>query len=164
MKSEDTFRSPTKGRMKLAKVAKEISGYINEDSQSKYRLIVGTDSNGDKKADFVTAIIVYRVGRGGRYFWRKTNGGKIYHTLRDRIYQEVTLSLKIAQEMLGQLESLLKSAGEPNYDFQIHIDVGQKGPTRDMIKEVVGMVRGNGFKAKIKPGSYAASNVADKYV
>ncbi len=164
---KDTFRSPSKGRMKLVKVVKEISSYINEDSQSKYRLIVGTDSNGtngNKKADFVTAIIVYRVGKGGRYFWKKTNGNKIYNTLRDRIYQEVALSLQTAQEMIGKLEDLLKSAGEPNYDFQIHIDVGQRGPTREMIKEVVGMVRGNGFQAKIKPESYAASNVADKYV
>lgn len=148
----------------MAKVAKEISDFISQDSQRKYRLIVGTDSNGGKEADFVTAIIVYRVGRGGRYFWKKTNGGRIYHTLRDRIYQEVTLSLKTAQDILGQLGISLKKADEPNYDFQIHIDVGQNGPTRDMIKEVVGMVRGNGFKAKIKPESYAASSIADKYV
>lgn len=152
--------------MELIKVVREVSGFINEDSQSKYRLIVGTDSNGNngKKTDFVTAVIVYRVGKGGRYFWKKTNGGKIYHTLRDRIYQEVTLSLQTAQKMLGELGLLLKPSSELNYDFQIHIDVGQKGPTREMIKEVVGMVRGNGFKAKIKPDSYAASNVADKYV
>jgi len=163
MKQENTFRSPTLGRMQLTKVAKEISSYINQDSQRKYRLIVGTDSNGDKKADFVTAIIVYRVGRGGRYFWKKTNGNKIFHTLRDRIYQEVTLSLQTAQDILGQLESSLKPDQQPDYDFQIHIDVGQRGPTREMIKEVVGMVRGNGFKAKIKPESFAASSVADKY-
>jgi len=152
--------------MKLIKVAKEVSDYINNDSHSKYRLIVGTDSNGNggKKADFVTAIIVYRIGHGGRYFWKKTNGGKLYHTLRDRIYQEVNLSLETAQNVLGQLQLLLKSGRQLNYDFQIHIDVGQNGPTREMIKEVVGMVRGNGFKAKIKPESYAASSIADKYV
>jgi predicted RNase H-related nuclease YkuK (DUF458 family) len=164
MKGKDIFHSPTKGRMNLAKVAKEISDFISQDSQDKYQLIVGTDSNGDKRADFVTAIIVYRVGRGGRYFWKRTNGGRVYHTIRDRVYKEVTLSLQIAQEMLNQLESLLKLDRQPNYDFQIHIDVGQNGPTREMIKEVVGMVRGNGFKAKIKPESYAASNIADKYV
>jgi len=163
MKQKDTFRSPTLGRMELAKVAKEISNYVSQDSQYKYRLIVGTDSNGDKKADFVTAIIVCRVGRGGRYFWKKTNGNKTFHTIRDRIYQEVTLSLKTAQDILGKLESSLKPDQQPDYDFQIHIDVGQKGPTREMIKEVVGMVRGNGFKAKIKPESFAASSVADKY-
>jgi len=163
MKLENTFRSPSKGRMELAKVASEISKYIDQDSQSRYRLIVGTDSSGGKKTDFVTAIIVYRVGKGGRYFWKKTNGGKIYHTLRDRIYQEVNLSLECAQDILSQLASLVRTTSEPNYDFQIHIDVGQKGPTRTMIKEVVGMVRGNGFDAKIKPESYAASNIADKY-
>jgi len=162
--NKDIFCSPTQGRMKLTKIIKEISDFINQDSQDEYKLIVGTDSNGGKKTDFVTAIIVYRVGRGGRYFWKKTNGGKVYHTLRDRIHQEVTLSLGTAQDLIGKLGVSLKNISELNYDFQIHIDVGRKGPTREMIKEVVGMVRGNGFKAKIKPESYAASSVADKYV
>jgi len=163
---KELFRSPTKGKMKLVKVAKEVSDYINNDSNSKYRLIVGTDSNGNggKKADFVTAIIVYRIGRGGRYFWKKTIGDRDYNTLRERIYEEVNLSLETAQDILAQLQILLKSGNKLNYDFQIHIDVGQNGPTREMIKEVVGMVRGNGFKAKIKPESYAASSIADKYV
>lgn len=161
--NEDIFRSPTKGRMKLLKVTKEIADFINEDSQARYRVIVGTDSNGEKQADFVTAIIIYRIGRGGRYFWKKVNGGVVYHTLRDRIYHEVSLSLQTAQDLLEQLKSSLKMDCKTEYDFQVHIDVGRKGPTREMIKEVVGMVRGNGFKAKIKPESYAASNIADKY-
>ena len=164
MKNSDIFHSPTKGRLQLTKVVREISDFVSQDSQDKYQLIVGTDSNGDKQADFVTAIIVYRVGHGGRYFWKRTNGHKVYHTIRDRVYKEVTLSLETAQDLLGQLSSLLKSGKEPSYDFQIHIDVGQNGPTREMIKEVVGMVRGNGFKAKIKPESYAASHVADRYI
>jgi len=37
------------------------------------------------------------------------------------------------------------------------------GPTREMIKEVVGMVNGNGFTAKTKPESYGAFVVADKH-
>ena len=45
----------------------------------------------------------------------------------------------------------------------IHADVGEKGQTRDMVKEVVGLIRGNGFEPKIKPESYAASVVADRY-
>lgn len=161
--NKDIFHSPTKGRMKLTKVAEEIAGFISQDPQARYRLIVGTDSNGEKQANFVTAIIVYRIGRGGRYFWKKFNEGKIYHTLRDRIYKEVSISIEMAQDLLSQLKFSLKSDCLTDYDFQIHIDVGRKGPTREMIKEVIGMVRGNGFKAKIKPESYAASNVADKY-
>jgi len=61
------------------------------------------------------------------------------------------------------IRKFVEGANDLNYDFQIHIDVGQNGPTREMIKEVVGMVRGNGFKAKIKPESYAASSIADKH-
>jgi len=163
-KNQNIFRSPSKGKMSLEKVAQEISGFINEDTERHYHLIVGTDSTGEKRADFVTAIIVYRVGRGGRYFWKRTNSPVVYHTLRDRIHKEVTISLETAQDILGQLEFLFKKGRNLNCDFQIHIDVGQNGPTREMIREVVGMVRGNGFKAKIKPESYAASNVADRYV
>ena len=74
------------------------------------------------------------------------------------------MSLEIAQDLLAQLKSSMKVSQELNYDFQIHIDVGQNGPTREMIKEVIGMVRGNGFRAKIKPDSYAASHVADRYI
>lgn len=161
MEDKNTFHSPTKGQITLKDVIREISDFMSR--EGRYELVVGTDSNGDKKADFVTAIIAYRVGKGGRYFWKKTNGGKIYHTLRDRIYQEVALSLAVAQDVLCQLGQSL-SRDFSNYDFQIHIDVGQNGPTKDMIKEVVGIVRGNGFKAKIKPESYGASVVADKYI
>jgi len=164
MKNNNIFQSPTKGRLELTKVVKEISDFVSQDSRDRYQLIVGTDSNSDKRADFVTAIIVYRVGHGGRYFWKKTNGNKVYHTIRDRVYKEVTLSLDVAQDLLAKLESLMETTQELNYDFQIHIDVGQNGPTREMIKEVVGMVRGNGFKVKIKPSSYAASHVADRYI
>ncbi|MGD0523344.1 MAG: ribonuclease H-like YkuK family protein, partial [Candidatus Microgenomates bacterium] len=42
-------------------------------------------------------------------------------------------------------------------------DVGPLGPTREMIREVVGMVNGNGFVAKTEPDSWGASKVADKY-
>lgn len=164
MKDDNIFNSPTMGQMKLTEVIKEISNFISQGENNKYELVVGTDSNGDKNADFVTAIIAYRVGKGGRYFWKKTNGRKVYHTLRDRIYEEVNISLKTAQDILNHLQTSLTPKDFPEYDLQIHIDVGQNGETRSMIKEVVGMVRGNGFKAKIKPASYAASAVADKHV
>lgn len=32
-----------------------------------------------------------------------------------------------------------------------------------MITEVVGMIRGSGYDVKIKPQSYGASKVADRY-
>ena len=62
------------------------------------------------------------------------------------------------QKKISQLDSL------PDYQFRyIHADVGEKGQTQEMIKEVTGIIRGNGFEPKIKPESFAASNVADRY-
>ena len=53
--------------------------------------------------------------------------------------------------------------GISRYNIQIHVDIGHNGETRDMINEVVGMVRGSGYEVKIKPDSYGASKVADRY-
>lgn len=149
--------------MGLREVAQDIAEYINEDRQCRHSIIVGSDSAGVSTPDFITAIIVYRIGRGGRYFWKKNRADRPYPNIKTRVFQEVTLSLEAAQEILGALQELMEKGGKINYDFQIHIDVGQNGPTREIVKEVVGMVKGNGFEAKIKPESYAASCVADKY-
>ena len=65
-------------------------------------------------------------------------------------------------------ENLEKKISFANLDFNyqcryIHADIGENGQTRDMIKEVVGLIRGNGFEPKIKPEAYVASCVADRY-
>ena len=46
---------------------------------------------------------------------------------------------------------------------EIHLDVGTHGETKDLIKEVTGMIVNSGFAAKIKPDACAASKVADKH-
>ncbi|NLJ41543.1 MAG: hypothetical protein GX352_08045, partial [Clostridiales bacterium] len=47
--------------------------------------------------------------------------------------------------------------------FEFHLDVGTKGPTRELIGEMVAMAKGTGFEPKIKPESYAASCYANRY-
>jgi predicted RNase H-related nuclease YkuK (DUF458 family) len=53
--------------------------------------------------------------------------------------------------------------GPSDVELEIHLDIGPDGETRDLIREIVGMVMGSGFNAKIKPDAYAASSVADRY-
>lgn len=155
------FNSPTIGKLSLKRVIKELLCFINQEPNRNYKIIIGTDSSGrGEKPDFVTALVVHRVGRGGRYFWKRVgNGFKPFPTLRQRIYKEVALSLELAQKLLKNFEP-----DKLRQDLEIHVDVGRNGETRDMIKEVVGMVRGSGLRYKIKPESYAASTVADKHV
>ena len=158
------FVSPTQGILTPKEAVSEISKFINEEPEKFYRIVIGSDSqarhvNGKGEIDFVTALIVHRRGSGARYFWKKERVQKV-PVLRDKIYTETLMSLSAARELVP----LLREAVSPGkYDFEIHIDVGPLGPTRDMIKEVTGMVAGNGFTAKTKPDSWGASSVADKH-
>jgi predicted RNase H-related nuclease YkuK (DUF458 family) len=151
----------------------DISDFVDEEAQSFYRLVIGTDSqakrsNGKSEIDYVTAIVVHRIGKGAKYYWRKEKkplelrGGEVHKRklLRDKIYTETLMSLDVAQKIVPMVR---KHISPSKYDLEIHIDVGPLGPTREMIKEVVGMVNGNGFTAKTKPESWGASSVADKH-
>lgn len=53
--------------------------------------------------------------------------------------------------------------GHTELNLEIHLDIGQNGQTKEMIRDIVGMITGSGFDAKIKPYSCGASTVADKY-
>lgn len=154
------FNSPTIGKLNLKRVIQELLCFINEQKNQNYKIIIGTDSSGRKseKVDFVTALVIHRVGKGGRYFWTRNYKNDL-KTLRQRIYQEVAFSIEFAQKLIKSFEP-----EQLKQNLEIHIDVGQNGQTREMIKEVIGMVRGYGFNYKIKPQSYAASSVADKHV
>ena len=161
----ENFNSPTLGELTLDEVVSQISGFIGQDREMSYKLVIGTDSqvkheNGVQDVDFVSAIVIHRQGKGGRYFWHRIRDQKIY-SLKERIFTETYFSLELAQKLVP----ILKEAvfGLAPYELEIHIDVGEVGKTREMIKEVVGMVTGNGFVAKTKPESYGASKVADKH-
>ncbi len=145
----------------IDEVVREIVAFMKADPEYHYRVTIGTDSEllAAKDADFVTAIVVHRVGNGGRYFWRRFLLGK-FHTLRDRMIKEALISLDMAQKIVLEL----KKSPLPEFDFEIHLDIGERGPTRVVIQELVGMIRANNFEVRIKPFSYAATNVADKHV
>lgn len=151
----------------LTELLTEIRSFLEEDPNSAYSLVIGTDSHeknrvGNKKTiNVVTAIVVHRKGYGGRYFWKRKTVNNIV-TLRDKIYAETLESLDFAREFVPVLKKELNGS-LPQYNLEIHVDVGERGETREMIKEVVGMITGYGFVARTKPFSYAASYVADKH-
>lgn len=164
MKKDGFFISPSVGKLTIKEMVGELVGFINEEPSNFYRLVIGTDSKSQRvkkgeRLDLVTAVVIHRKGKGGRYFWQRNKKDKI-NSLRDKIYTETLFSLDFAEVLVPQLQKQLN--GEP-YELEIHIDVGQNGSTREMIKEVVGMVNGNGYTAKTKPESYGAFVVADKH-
>ena len=154
------FQSPTYGVLELPQVREKILAFLAREPERTYHLVVGTDSqpHNGSGVDFVTAIVVHRVGAGGIYFWKRAVNKKVY-VLRQRMYEEATMSLEMAETVLA----LLHKDGITKYDVEIHVDIGAFGDTREMITEIVGMIRGSGYAVKIKPESYAASKVADRY-
>ncbi len=161
------FESTTHGTLNYTQVLKEIKLFLIQDPNKEYSLVIGTDSHEDtgsnlsnRTINLVTAILVHRRGFGGKYFWLRKKTSNI-HSLREKIYAETLLSLEFAHKFVPLLKDTL--GVELNYNLEIHIDVGERGETREMIKEVVGMVTGNGFVAKTKPYAYGASYVADKH-
>lgn len=163
----DIYNSPSKDSLMPDEVILAIRGFIERDPTALYKLTIGSDSEvkvqNDKKKilEVVTAIVIYRIGYGGRYFWKRTVSNKT-KSLRDKIYEEVLISVDTAKDLVPELKLQLENYSAC-YDLEIHIDVGESGATRDMIREVVGIVTGNGYVARTKPNSYAASSVADRH-
>ena len=159
-----SFISPSCGVLTPKRMIEEIRKFVESDQSSRYRLVIGTDSqvrrlNGTPHCDYVTAIVIYRTGRGARYFWHKKKE-KTPSVLREKIYTETTKSLEVAELLVPSIREAISPV---RYDLEIHIDVGPLGETRDMIKEVTGIVIGNGYTPRTKPGSWAASSVADRH-
>jgi predicted RNase H-related nuclease YkuK (DUF458 family) len=160
------FHSPSKGNLNLEQVIKEIFGYMQEQPESQYEVIVGCDSPSSDKPFFPIAVVVLRTGSGGRFFLKKMHYSddflKRFNFWKNRILQEVYLSCELALSLKEILEKENKLGLK--YEFQyIHADVGERGKTKEMVKEVIGLIKSNGFEPKIKPYSFAASVVADKY-
>jgi len=151
-------------KVTLSDVVEEIIEFMKFKPDCFYKITIGSDSDifEDKTAEFVTAIVIHRVGNGGRFFWKKEKGKKFFN-LHDRIIQEVLFSVETANNFINELKNKLNSKQINNlkWGFELHVDVGENGPTKSLIQEVVGIVKAHNFEAKTKPESYAASNVAD---
>lgn len=152
------FISPTFGKLSFRQMFEHLVGYMNEEPDQTYHMIIGTDSLLGEQTTFVTAVVIHRVGHGGRYFYRKMVNRKM-DSLRQRIFFETALSLETA----GLLSAELSRNGHAELPVEIHLDVGPNGDTKRVIREVVGMVTGSGYLAVTKPDAYGATKVADKH-
>ena len=161
---EGQFYNPTRGNLKIDQVIDEILGYIGDKPEKFYDVIVGCDSSSGETPDFPVAVVILRVGEGGRFFLKKISyKNRKFYNWKTRVLEEDFLSCELALFLRESLEKKLKDTSF-NYQFRyIHADIGENGDTREMIKEVTGLIRGNGFEPKIKPESYVASTVADRY-
>lgn len=163
---EGSFYNPTKGDLNSNQVIEEILNYIESKPDKFYDIIVGCDSSSDKAPSFPVVLVILKVGEGGRIFLKRINyKNRKFYSWKERVLEEVLLSCELALHLREEFDKKIKNLNK-NYNYQfryIHADIGENGDTKEMIKEVVGLIRGNGFEPKIKPEAYVATAVADRY-
>lgn len=163
---EGTFFNPTKGNLTSEQVIAEMIEYMSLKPDMFYDIIVGCDSSSVDMPNFPVVVAILRVGEGGRFFLKNVTYSpqicKKFANWKNRIIEEVLLSCELA--VLFKKDFTQRIPANLKYQFEyIHADIGEKGQTKDMVKELTGLIRGNGFEPKIKPESYIASVVADRF-
>lgn len=155
----DRFQSPSQPPVDFRGLVDRVLAYVGQQPDRNYRLTVGTDSlpSAGDQAVLVTAIVLHRVGSGGIYFWCRQRSRT--PTLRERMLAEALASITLGT----QLRDDPRLAPLVSGTMEVHVDIGENGPTRAMIAEIVGMVVAHGFIVRTKPASFAASTVADRH-
>ena len=160
------FYSASGKAMTMNDIANRIIQYILEDISASYEIMVGTDSQTHKETKMVEIIAVHRKGLGGIFFHNTDYVPRI-HNLKQKINEETSRSLTVANELLDSIEFPLLGEGylidDIDVSFQIHCDIGKYGKTNELIREIVSWVTSQGYVCMIKPDSYVASGIADRY-
>jgi len=158
---EILFYSQSSGTLQFEEMMEEVKRFVKKEPFRFYKIIIGTDSEASSPVSLVTAVTIWRVGNGAIHFWTKSEE-KSFATLRDRIWQEAISSITLAQEIRSRLQDIL--GDEFFWDGnEVHVDIGENGPSRDLIDSVVGMIKGYNFQPVIKPYAFGASIVADRH-
>lgn len=148
--------SLTTWRTLSEKLIVDLPLWVKEAAKDKQVVHIGTDSlQTGKYTQFVTVIAILTPSKGGRVAYSRSVVKRIT-SLRERLLKEVWLSVELAMKL---------SPSVPGELF-VHIDANPVVVHKSSayIQELVGMVVGNGFKALIKPESWAASHAADHVV
>lgn len=135
------------------------------------RLVVGADSHVAKLTTrFITSVCVYWTGLGGFYFYQNNyetmnalttpkkskDKTKINSWNKQRIFKEVTMAVETAmkiEETIG-----LKP--------EVHIDASEevkKEYTSEFSSQLKGYAINSGYETFLKPFSFGASGISNKY-
>ncbi|MBB6214237.1 hypothetical protein HNQ80_000306 [Anaerosolibacter carboniphilus] len=151
------MKSITYGELSFQEVCKKIKEYTSKDLQGTYVISIGTDSqsyNGLTK--MVSVITLVRKSKGGIFFY-DIKKLKMIKDLRQKIFAETQYSLELAAKVMEFVEK-----NEIHATLEVHVDIGEGGDTKYLVKEIAGWVGALGFKCCIKPESYASTGIADK--
>lgn len=134
----------------------DVLGFVREGSKDGQAVHIGTDSlQTGRFTQFVTVVVILTPRKGGRVAYRREVAPRIT-SLRERLLKEVWKSVDLGL----QFSPIVKG------ELTVHIDANPVVAHKSSayVQELVGLVVGQGFKALIKPESWAASHAADHVV
>jgi len=138
------------------------------DPENEYQVIVGTDSHmAGRSFRFITVVCVYRVGKGGNYYYLENyeprenylgnnRGKKVKGNQKMRMFTEVERSIAMADKLL-EFCSVIPV---------IHIDASPADRhefTSEFSDQLQGYATACGYECVLKPYSFVANAVADKH-
>ena len=134
----------------------DIKEFVREAARDKQAVHIGTDSlQTGRFTQFVTVVVILTPHKGGRVVYRREVVPRI-SSLRERLLTEVWKSVDLG----------LQCSPVVNGELTVHIDANPvvSHKSSAYVQELVGLVVGQGFRALIKPESWAASHAADHVV
>ena len=151
-----TFHSPTYGKQTFDQMIDGIVNFVTADSANGYSLMVGSDrkcppiprSSPRSSCTATATAPIFLVGDGEA-------------ALPDLARTHLAGSDLLDLGRQSIVEELAEREIESR-NIEIHVDIGENGPTKALIQEITGYVRSNGFAVYIKPQACAASAVADR--
>jgi len=140
-------------------IMEEIRLKMIEEQGNKLKVCIGTDSQiKGSIAEFATAIVFIREGKGG-FIFHNSYRTERKMSLKERMIQEVSDSIQVAYEVCPVLD-------EFNIDLEVHADINTDPQFKSNVafKEAMGYILGMGYTFKAKPEAFASSYCANKVV
>lgn len=133
-----------------------------EQSPKDSTIYIGADSKvysekGVQMVAYVTVIILHYGSSKGATIFKSHRIDRHYGQLRLRLMAEVTDAIVAATEIVDYIE---------DRGLEIHLDINRSDlyASSVLVKEATGYVLGTlGIEPKLKPDSFAASSVADRF-
>ncbi|SET16411.1 hypothetical protein SAMN05660297_01557 [Natronincola peptidivorans] len=151
------MKSITYGELSFDGVCEIIKEYTSKDLEVDYVISVGTDSqNMDNYTKMVSVIALVRKGKGGIFFYDIKKLKRI-RNIRQKIFRETQDSIELATKVMEFLNN-----NSIHASLEVHVDIGNNGETKHLIKEIAGWVVGSGFRCCLKPEAYTSTGIADK--
>jgi len=155
--------------MNFKRVIFHLREFVQKDPYSHYRLSIGTDSQVNSKGTkFITALHLHRVGNGAWGCLHACYHNRKIRSLKEKIFLETLYSQEIALlltpfELNKIFQPIYDQVGTKNFSFEIHLDIGEAGLTKEFIQEMTSKISAMGITPKIKPESYTAFSYANKF-